>query len=75
VTGTNELAAYRVEEIRNLALTLTATARAQRTEPDTVRLLHECTTALRELLDDRDALVRANDAAGEEIARWSGALR
>lgn len=71
-----ELPPSRVEEIHRLVVELTTTAkRTELTELDTDRLLRECRTALTELLDDRDALVRANTEAGEELACWAGALR
>ncbi|MFD8820822.1 hypothetical protein ACFV1C_00385 [Streptomyces sp. NPDC059605] len=71
-----ELPPARVEEIRRLVVELTTTARrTDLTTQDTSRLLHECRTALTDLLDDRDDLVRANSEAGAELARWTGALK
>ncbi|WP_330435761.1 hypothetical protein OIC43_36910 [Streptomyces sp. NBC_00825] len=72
----NELPPNRVEEIHRLVVELTTTAkRTDLTTQNTSHLLRECGTALTELLDERDALVRANAAAGEELACWTGALR
>lgn len=70
-----ELHPQRVEEIHHLVAELTTTRRTDLTAQDTNRLLRECRTALTELLDDRDALVRANAEASEELACWTGALR
>ncbi|MGW1353004.1 hypothetical protein ACWCQE_27615 [Streptomyces sp. NPDC002409] len=70
-----ELPPARVEEIRRLVAELTTTRHSDLTGPDTRHLLHECRTALTELLDDRDDLVRANGEAGEDLARWNGALK
>ncbi|MCC9686928.1 hypothetical protein [Streptomyces sp. MNU103] len=59
----------RVEEIRDLAARL-------RTRPAdegaALDLLALARTALDDLLADRDDLVRANAAAGEELALWRG---
>lgn len=38
------------------------------------RLLADARTALLDLLDDRDDLVRANGEAAEALALWTGAL-
>ncbi|MFE3149111.1 hypothetical protein ACFXJ6_21055 [Streptomyces sp. NPDC059218] len=70
-----ELHPQRVEEIHRLVAELTTTRRTHLTAQDINRLLRECRTALIELLDDHDALVRANTEAGEELACWTGALR
>ncbi|MFF4179645.1 hypothetical protein [Streptomyces sp. NPDC001750] len=70
-----ELHPSRVEDIHRLVAELTTTKRTDLTAQDTNRLLRECGTALTELLDERDALVRANAEAGEELACWAGALR
>ncbi|MFB7496033.1 hypothetical protein ACFC09_15300 [Streptomyces sp. NPDC056161] len=60
----------RVEEIRLLPARLTV---GLPEDPAEVRgLLDEIRTALMDLLADRDALVRANEQAGEELARWLG---
>jgi hypothetical protein len=65
-----QLEAERVDEIRLLASRL-----GGRPDPDEVpRLLADARTALTDLLDDRDDLVRANTEAGEELARWTGAV-
>ncbi|MFJ2882394.1 MULTISPECIES: hypothetical protein [unclassified Streptomyces] len=71
-----ELPPDRVQEIQHLVADLTtATRRSDLTPQKTTRLLNECRTALAELLTDRDDLVRANGEAGEELARWTGALK
>lgn len=61
----------RVAEIRDLLARLVA---GPADEAETRELLTECRTALAELLTDRDDLVRANQAAGEELAAWTGAV-
>ncbi|MFU0240383.1 hypothetical protein ACKI1J_32180 [Streptomyces scabiei] len=60
----------RVEEIRLLHVRLTGLL--PEAEPPVRELLDEIHTALTELLDDRDSLVRANHQAGEDLARWLG---
>lgn len=59
----------RLEEIRGLA------PRLLRPAPEDVpQLLAEARTALADLLADRADLVRANEAAGEALAAWTGGL-
>jgi hypothetical protein len=61
----------RVEEIRDLLARLVIGP----ADDDAAReLLTECRTAMTELLNDRDDLVRANTEAGEELARWHGSF-
>lgn len=36
--------------------------------------LRECRVALSDLLSDRDALVKANSEAAEELALWTGSV-
>lgn len=65
-----QLEGERVAEIRLLASRL-----GGRPDPAEVpRLLADARTALAELLDDRDDLVRANEEAGAELAQWTGAV-
>ncbi|MFJ6561984.1 hypothetical protein ACIQMV_19410 [Streptomyces sp. NPDC091412] len=73
-TGTGprrvQLAPARVDEIRGLVQQL-----AGRPDPaEAPRLLADARTALADLLTDRDDLVRANATAGEDLARWTGAI-
>lgn len=65
-----QLEAGRVDEIRLLASRL-----GGRPDPAEVpQLLADARTALLDLLDDRDDLVRANAEAGEALALWTGAV-
>jgi hypothetical protein len=65
-----QLETERVDEIRLLASRL-----GGRPDPDEAPgLLAETRTALTDLLADRADLVRANAEAGEELARWRGAI-
>ncbi|WP_309318863.1 hypothetical protein [Streptomyces salinarius] len=65
-----QLEGERVAEIRLLTSRL-----GGRPDPAEVpRLLADARTALADLLDDRDDLVRANTEAGAELAQWTGAV-
>lgn len=61
----------RVEEIRDLLVRLVI---GPADEAAARELLTECLPALTHLLNERDALVHANHEAGEELARWLGAI-
>jgi hypothetical protein len=67
------LDADRVQAIRNLAGRLAARLACAGADPDT-RLLAECRAAIDDLLADRDSLVKANGAAAEELALWTGSV-
>ncbi|MGW3971135.1 hypothetical protein ACWEFD_17785 [Streptomyces ardesiacus] len=71
-----QLPAERVTEIRDLLAELVAAPRRKATAADVEHRerLARCRDAITDLLNDRDALVRANAEAGEEIARWTGDL-
>lgn len=68
-TVTIPLGPGRVDEIRTLLARL---ARLPSDRGEVRQLLAECRTAITDLLVDRDDLIRANHAAGEELARWLG---
>jgi hypothetical protein len=69
-TNRAQLPEDRLVEIRALVQTL-----GGRPDPGAVRgLLTDARTALRDLLADRDDLVRANAEAGAELARWRGEI-
>lgn len=61
----------RVEEIRALTARL---HRRPADETEARELLDAARTALADLLTDRDDLVRANTAAGEALAAWTGSV-
>jgi hypothetical protein len=71
-----QLAPERVDEIRDLLAELVAPPRRKATAADAEHRerLARCRDAITDLLNDRDALVKANSEAGEEIARWRGDL-
>ncbi|PSK52419.1 hypothetical protein B0E38_04745 [Streptomyces sp. 111WW2] len=66
----------RVDEIRGLVDELAAATRTKRPADDSTAadLLQRCHSALVDVLADRDDLVRANAEAGEDLARWHGAI-
>jgi hypothetical protein len=65
-----DLGPERLTEIRRLRPDLPRTA----TERDLRALLARYSAAVRDLLDDREDLVRANAEAAEELVGWNGAL-
>lgn len=73
-----QLPPERVAEIRDLLADLAAAAAPRRraTAGDAEHRARavRCRDAITDLLTDRDALVKANTEAGEEIARWRGEL-
>ncbi|MER7835291.1 hypothetical protein ABTY98_05110 [Streptomyces sp. NPDC096040] len=73
-----QLPAERVAAIRDLLaeLTVEAAPRRKATAGDAEHraLAARCRDAVTDLLNDRDALVKANGEAGEELARWRGDL-
>ncbi|MDH6489593.1 hypothetical protein [Streptomyces sp. SAI-127] len=71
-----QLPVERVEEIRDLLAELVAAPRRKATAGDAEhrQTLTRCRDAITDLLNDRDALVKANAEAGQEIAGWRGAL-
>jgi hypothetical protein len=70
-----QLPAERVEEIRDLLAELAAPRRkATAGDAEHRQTLTRCRDAITDLLNDRDALVKANAEAGQEIAGWRGAL-
>ncbi|MFE4329688.1 hypothetical protein ACFRQM_09550 [Streptomyces sp. NPDC056831] len=66
----HDLAPGRLDEIQGLLRQLAGAPAAG----DLAPLLTSCRTALADLLADRDALVKANAAAAEELALWTGSL-
>ncbi|PWI09759.1 hypothetical protein DIZ27_14580 [Streptomyces sp. NWU339] len=64
--------AARVDEIRDLLARLVIPRRPD--DPELPGLLADSRSAIAELLNDRDDLIRANGEAAEELARWNGAL-
>ncbi|MEU0950489.1 hypothetical protein ABZ379_48900 [Streptomyces canus] len=71
-----QLPAERVDEIRDLLAELVAQPRRKATAGDAEhrQTLTRCRDAITDLLNERDALVKANGEAGEELARWRGDL-
>ncbi|WP_411092244.1 hypothetical protein [Streptomyces sp. 049-1] len=73
-----QLPAERVAEIRDLLAELVAQAAPRRkaTAADVEHRdrLARCRDAITDLLNERDALIKANTEAGEEIAGWRGDL-
>ncbi|MFF4900522.1 hypothetical protein [Streptomyces sp. NPDC001068] len=73
-----QLPEERVAAIRDLLAELTVQAaprrRAAAGDAEHRALLALCRDAITDLINDRDALVKANGEAGEEIARWRGEL-
>jgi hypothetical protein len=75
VTDTTEAAPCRVqlEEDRLVEIRLLVQQLGDRPDPaEAPQLLADARTALVDLLDDRDDLVRANAEAAEELACWLG---
>lgn len=67
--------ADRLDEIRALLTELVARQTSPPTDPAEARaLLRRCRTALADVLNDRDDLIRANTEAAEELAAWNGHL-
>lgn len=71
-----QLPAERVTEIRDLLAELVAPPCRKVTAANAEhrQMLDRCRDAITDLLTDRDALVKANGEAGQEIARWRGSL-
>jgi hypothetical protein len=75
VTDTEDEPRPQLEEDRLAEIEALVQRLGGRPKPeDTARLLADARTALRDLLDDRADLVRANAEAGAELARWTGAI-
>ncbi|MFJ4469514.1 hypothetical protein ACIP2X_18750 [Streptomyces sp. NPDC089424] len=71
-----QLAPERVAEIRDLLAEIVAPPLRKATAADAEHRaqLTRCRDALTDLLNERDALVKANAQAAEELACWTGAL-
>ncbi|MER6976026.1 hypothetical protein [Streptomyces carpinensis] len=67
-----QLGPDRLKEVRQVLARLGAVKPPA--DADLRRLLADCRTALAEVLDEREGLVRANAEAAEELALWTGAL-
>ncbi|MFK0063415.1 hypothetical protein ACIQTN_29820 [Streptomyces werraensis] len=74
-----QLPPERVDEIRDLLAELVAqaTPRRKATAADVEHRerLARCRDAITDLLNDRDALVKAHAEASEELAGWIGGVR
>lgn len=75
------LSADRVQQIRDLVTGLNApqafhpaSLTPAEANAATAQLLHACHEALRDLLADRDALVKAHSEAADELALWIGSV-
>ncbi|MDI9836226.1 hypothetical protein [Streptomyces sp. KAU_LT] len=74
-----QLPTERVSEIRDLLAELVALATPRTKATSAADIEHRehlarCRDAIADLLNDRDSLVAASAAAGEELATWRGAL-